>query len=198
MNKLSVLIAEDEVLTRLDVKEILEEAGHTVCGETNNGLEAVELAKQLHPDLALIDIMIPGLQGLEVAKMLQVLNIPVLVMTAYSQPQYINRAEKVAVFGYLIKPIRERDLLPAIQIAYGRWKEINDVRIKLKNANHKLKHQKIIAHARTLLASHNDMTEYDAHQQLLKEAMDQRVPLITIASAVIDDLSPKRLSGLGI
>ena len=192
MNKLSVLIAEDEVLTRLDIKEILEEAGHSVCAETNNGLEAVELAKKQCPDLALIDIMIPGLQGLEVAKMLHVLNIPVLIVTAYSQPQYINRAEKVAVFGYLIKPIREQDLLPAIQIAYGRWKEIHDMKVRLENANNKLESQKIIAHAKALIANRNGISEYDAHQQLIREAMNQRVPVITIATSVIEKLNSKK------
>ncbi len=192
MNKLSILVAEDEVLTRLDIKEMIEEAGHIVCGEASNGSVAIEMAKEKNPDLAIIDIMMPGLQGLEVAKMLNVMNIPVIILTAYSQQKYINRAEKVAVFGYLIKPIKEQDLLPAIQIAYGRWKEMQNIKTELENVNNKLQAQKIISRAKALLACYNGISEFDAHQKLMQEAMNQRVPILNVAMVVIAELGNKK------
>jgi response regulator NasT len=131
----------------MDLKEMLEGAGYYVCGEANNGTKAVELAKQLMPDIAILDIKMPGLDGLEVAKILHSMNIPVILLTAYSQQNFINRAEKVAVYSYLIKPITERELLPAVQLAYARWKEMQNVQQELKDTQNTLKYQKIIRRA---------------------------------------------------
>ena len=182
---LSILIAEDEPLTRLDTREILEAAGHIVCGESNNGLKAVELAKQLSPDLAILDIKMPGLDGIEAAKALNDLNVPVLLLTAYSQPAFIKRAEKVNVYGYLVKPITERDLLPAVQIAYARWKAMQDVRSELERTQTQLKNQKIIAKAKALLAADKHISDYEAHQLLIRRSMDERIPLAELAKKII-------------
>lgn len=177
MEKLSILIAEDEPLTRMDLKEMLEGAGYDVCGEANNGQKAIELAQQLMPDLAILDIKMPDLDGLDTAKALHSMNIPVIILTAYSQQNLINRAEKVNVYSYLIKPVTERELLPAVQLAYARWKEMQTVQKKLKHTEDKLKFQKIIAHARSILAAQNGISDYEAHQQLIKEAMNLRISL---------------------
>jgi len=185
MKSLSILIAEDQTLTRMDLKEMLEAAGHYVCANTNNGLQAVELARQLNPDLAILDIKMPGLDGLEVAKVMHSLNIPVIILTAYSQQNFINRAEKVHVANYLVKPITERDLLPAVQITYSQWKEMQSVREKLQNVQNTLESQKIIARARTWLAKENNISEYEAHKQLIKTAMNRRMTLIELANEVI-------------
>ena len=187
MSELSILIADDEALIRLDIKEMLQGAGHIVCGEANNGLKAVELAKSLAPDLAILDVMMPGLDGLEVAKVLHSMNIPVLLLTAYSQYKFINRAEKVSVYGYLVKPITERDLLPAIQIAYARWRELQDVRAKLENTQLELQSQKLIARARALLAERNGISDYEAHQLLIHQAMDFRITVIKLATKIVHE-----------
>ncbi len=191
MRKLSIMIAEDESLTRLDLKEMLEAAGHVVCGEVNNGLKAVDLAKQLQPDLVILDVKMPGLDGLEVAKIMQTMNIPVILLTAYSQPNFISRAEKVAVYGYLVKPITERDLLPAVQIAYARWKEMQSMQQELKDTQNKLKGQKIIAHARAILAKKCNISEYDAHHKLVQEAMSLRMTLAERAAQIVKEEKEK-------
>ncbi|GAB6154189.1 ANTAR domain-containing response regulator [Desulfosporosinus burensis] len=187
MSELSILIADDEALIRLDIKEMLQGAGHIVCAEANNGLKAVELAKSLAPDLAILDVMMPGLDGLEVAKSLHSMNIPVLLLTAYSQTKFINRAEKVSVYGYLVKPITERDLLPAIQIAYARWREMQAVRAKLENTQLELQSQKLIARARSILAGRNRISDYEAHQLLIHQAMDLRITVIKLAAQIVNE-----------
>ena len=187
MSELSILIADDEALIRLDIKEMLQGAGHIVCGEANNGLKAVELAKSFAPDLAILDVMMPGLDGLEVAKILHSMNIPVLLLTAYSQSKFINRAEKVSVYGYLVKPITERDLLPAIQIAYARWREMQDVRAKLENTQQELQSQKTIARARSILAERNGISDYEAHQLLIHQAMDLRITVVKLAAQIVNE-----------
>ncbi|SPF33986.1 Response regulator [Candidatus Desulfosporosinus infrequens] len=189
MSSLSILIVDDEALTRLDIKEMLQGVGHIVCGEANSGAKAVELAKSLAPDLAILDVMMPGLDGLETAKILHSLNIPVLMLTAYSQPKFINRAEKVNVYGYLVKPITERDLLPAIQIAYARWREMQDVRLKLENTQHELHSQKLIARARAILAAREGINDYEAHQLLIHQAMDLRITVVKLAGQLVHEVS---------
>lgn len=185
MKCLSILIAEDQSLTRMDLKEMLESAGHIVCAHTNNGQKAVELARQLSPDLALLDIKMPGLDGLEVARAMHSLNIPVIILTAYSQENFINRAEKVHVYTYLVKPISERDLLPAVQITYSRWKDMQLMREKLQDVQNTLESQKVIAHARARLANENSISEYEAHNRLVKTAMNRRITLIELANEIV-------------
>lgn len=186
MSELSILIADDEALIRLDIKEMLQGAGHIVCGEANNGLKAVELAKSLAPDLAILDVMMPGLDGLEVAKILHSMNIPVLLLTAYSQSKFINRAEKVSVYGYLVKPITEQDLLPAIQIAYARWREMQDVRSKLETTQQELQSQKLISRAKAILATREGISEYEAHQLLIHQAMNLRITVVKLAAQIVN------------
>jgi response regulator NasT len=185
MKTLSILIAEDQALTRMDLKEMLEGAGYVVCADTNNGAKAVELAKQLMPDLAILDIKMPGLDGLEVARILHSMNIPVIILTAYSQMNFINRAEKVYVYNYLVKPIREKDLLPAIRIAYSRWKEMQDMQTELKNMEKKLKQEKLISHAKSIIAKQKNISEFDAHKYLIQRAMNHRITLIDCARQII-------------
>ena len=186
MSELSILIADDEALIRLDIKEMLQGAGHIVCGEANNGLKAVELAKSFAPDLAILDVMMPELDGLEVAKILHSMNIPVLLLTAYSQSKFIKRAEKVSVYGYLVKPITERDLLPAIQIAYARWREMQDVRSKLETTQQELHSQKLISRAKAILATLEGISEYEAHQLLIHQAMDLRITVVKLAAQIVN------------
>ncbi len=185
MKSLSILIAEDEVLTRVDIKEILEKGGHFVCGECGNGLKAIELAKQTMPDLVVLDIMMPQLDGIEAAKILHTLNIPVVMLTAYSQPGMINRAENVYVYGYLVKPVSEQNLLATVRIAYARWQDMKHVSGELAEAKEQFEKQKIIARARAILRDDRNLSEQEAHKQLLKEAMQRRLPLVEWARQII-------------
>ena len=186
MSELSILIADDEALTRLDIEEMLQGAGHIVCGEANNGAKAVEMAKSLASHLVILDVKMPELDGLETAKIIHAMDIPVLLLTAYSLPNFINRAEKVNVYGYLVKPITERDLLPAVQIAYARWKEMQDVRIKLKTTQLELKSQKLIAHARAILAEREKVSTSEAHRLLIHQAMKLRITVVKLASLIVN------------
>lgn len=185
MGPLSILIADDEELTLMDIKEMLQGEGYIVCGEANSGKQAIELAKKLSPDLAILDVNMPEPDGIEVAKMFHSMNIPVLLLTAYSQPNYINRAEKVHVYAYVVKPFTERELLPAIKIAYARWKEMQQVRQELMETKTQLENQKIISRARNIIAAQQNITVQEAHHLLIQEAMCQRITLAEKARRVI-------------
>ena len=185
MKSLAILVAEDEVLTRLDIRGMLERAGHIVCGECGNGRKAVELARQLLPDLALLDIMMPELDGIETAKILHGMNIPAVMLTAYSQPHIINRAENVHVCGYLVKPVSEQNLQATLRIAHARWREMQHVRRELAETREQLEQQKVIARAKTILVGKNHLSEQAAHQQMIREAMDLRIPLVELARRLI-------------
>lgn len=185
MIPLSILIAEDEVLTLMDIKEMVEEAGHKVCAQTTNGIDAIESAKDHLPDLAILDIKMPGMNGIEVAKVFYYLGIPVILLTAYSQPNFISRAEKVHVYNYLVKPVTERDLLPAIQIAYSRCREMQQTQQELVKTQQELCDQKLVGHAQALLAAKNRISEIEARQLLTKQAMCLQLPLVEMSKQVI-------------
>ena len=186
MKSLSILIAEDEALTRADIRGMLERGGHIVCGECANGAKALELARQMSPDLAVLDVMMPELDGLETAKILHTLNIPVVMVTAYSQPHIISRAENVYVSGYIVKPVSEQNLLASIRIAYARWSDMQNVQQELAETKDQLKQQKLIAHAKALLSSQQNISEMAAHQRMIQEAMRQRITLVELANKIVD------------
>lgn len=185
MKPLSILIAEDEILTRKDVKAMLELAGHTVCGECSNGLTAVEMAKTKSPDLAILDIKMPGLDGIEAARILHGLNIPVILVTAYAQPQFIKRAEKVYVCGYLVKPVSEHNLLATVRIAYARWQDMQRMNSELLETKDQLQQMKIIARAKAILMDREQLSAQEAHQRLTREAMQRRQTLGEAARRII-------------
>jgi len=186
MKSLSILIAEDEALTRSDIKTMLEHAGHVVCGECSNGRAAVELARQLSPDLAVLDIMMPELDGIETAKILYGLNIPAVMVTAYSQPNIMNRAENVHVSGYLVKPVSEQNLLATVRIAYARWRDMQHMRRELAESRIQLEQQKIIARAKTIIVGRDFLSEQAAHQQIIREAMTLRISLVEMARRIVE------------
>jgi response regulator NasT len=185
MGYLSVLLADDEVLTRMDMREHLTKEGHIVCAEAGNGLEVLELAKLTNPDIALLDIKMPGMDGIEVANQLKLMGIPTVLMTAYYQAGLINRAEKVGVFGYLNKPIRQQDILPALHIAYGRWKELQKLSSEIDTVKKKLAYQKKIERAKAIHAKNHGITEYEAHNAILKLSMTTRESLFSVCDEII-------------
>ena len=186
MSYLSILLADDEALTRLDIKEFLTKEGHIVAAETGNGLDILPLAKLTNPDIALLDIKIPGIDGIEAASQLRQMGIPSVLMTAYDQRGFVNRAEKVGVFGYINKPIRERDVLVALQIAYRSWKDMQKLEKEVDAYKTKLENQKILSKAKAIYSSAHGISEYDAHREILRIAMDRRITLITICREIAE------------
>jgi len=185
MGYLSVLLADDEELTRLDIKEHLRENGYIVCAETGNGIEVLELARMTNPDIALLDIRMPGMDGIEVAKQLRSIGIPTVLMTAYNKPGFINRAEKVGVYGYLNKPLKEQDVIPALQIAYGRWNEMLKLSKEVDLYKRKIEDFKCIDRAKSIYARERGISEYDAHGEILRISMNSGEPLVRICKEII-------------
>ncbi|WP_110953413.1 ANTAR domain-containing response regulator [Anaerosinus massiliensis] len=188
MKPLSILIVEDEILIRVDIREIVEQAGHIVCGECGSGTQAVNLAKQMQPEMVIMDITMPGLNGLDTAQIMHGLNIPVVMVTASSQPKMIQRAEHVHVYGYVIKPVSEQNLIATIQIAYARWKDMCTMHKELDKIKKDLENQKLIAKARSIVQDRLGISAQQAHKRLLKEAMQHQTTLAAIAKQVVQKI----------
>ena len=149
-----ILIAEDETIIRLDLRELLEKAGFEVCAEAKDGLEAVELARSERPDLAVLDVKMPRLDGIEAARrILEERPIPIVMLTAYGQDELVSRAVEAGVFGYLVKPFRETDLLPAIKAALARHEELSALRDEAESLAEALAARKSITFVRSLKRS---------------------------------------------
>ena len=181
-----VLIAEDETLIRLDLKELLEKAGFEVCAEARDGQEAVELARDVEPDVAVLDVKMPRLDGIEAArKILEERPIPIVMLTAYGQDELVSRAVEAGVFGYLVKPFREQDLLPAIRTARARHDELMAVREEAESLAEALAARKAIERAKGLLMTKEGLSEQDAFARLRKASQISGRPLRVVAEALI-------------
>ncbi|MBQ8919554.1 MAG: response regulator [Acidaminococcaceae bacterium] len=186
MKPLKILIADDEALLRLDLREMLEEAGHLVAGEAENGKTAVELTKQERPDLVIMDVKMPEMDGLEAARLISEAKLaPVLLLTAYSQRDIVQQATDSGVFAYLVKPIREEELFPAIEIAINRFEAFRRLNAALDKAKDDLETRKILDRAKGILMDQYKFTEKDAFQAMQKLSMDRRLSLKAVAKAVI-------------
>ncbi|MBQ8919319.1 MAG: response regulator [Acidaminococcaceae bacterium] len=186
MKVLRVLIADDEALLRLDLREMLEEAGHTVVGEAENGKIALELAEKEKPDLVIMDVKMPVMDGLAAAKIIGEKNAaPVLLLTAYSQQDIVKQATDSGVFAYLVKPIREEELFPAIEIAISRFEAFRRLNAELDKAKDDLETRKLLDRAKGILMDQYKFTEKDAFQAMQKLSMDRRLSLKAVARAVI-------------
>ena len=184
-----ILIAEDETIIRLDLRDLLERAGHEVAGEARDGEEAVALAKELEPDLAIMDVKMPRLDGIEAARrILDERPIPIVMLTAYGQDELVSRALEVGVFGYLVKPFREQDLLPAIRTARARHEELTALREQADSLADALAARKAIERAKGLLMEKEGLSEADAFDRLRRASQVSGRPLKVIAEAVVDTL----------
>jgi two-component system, response regulator PdtaR len=184
-----VLIAEDETIIRLDLKGLLERAGFDVCAEAKDGLEAVELARSEQPDVAVLDVKMPRLDGIEAARrILDERPIPIVMLTAYGQDELVSRAVEAGVFGYLVKPFREQDLLPAIRTARARHEELEAVREEAESLSEALSARKVIERAKGLLMAKEGLTEEDAFARLRKASQLSGRPLKVVAEAVVATL----------
>ena len=189
--RMRILIAEDETIIRLDLRDLLERAGHEVVGEARDGEEAVQLAGDLEPDLAIMDVKMPRLDGIEAAKqILDARPMPIVLLTAYGQQELVARAVEAGVFGYLVKPFREQDLVPAIETARARHAELATVREEAESLADALAARKAIERAKGLLMTKEGLSESEAFDRLRRASQVSGRPLKVIAEAVIDTLDP--------
>jgi two-component system, response regulator PdtaR len=181
-----ILIAEDETIIRLDLRDLLERAGHEVVAEARDGEEAVALAREHEPELAVMDVKMPRLDGIEAARrILADRPIPIVMLTAYGQDELVGRAVEAGVFGYLVKPFREQDLVPAIAAARARHAELQEVRDQAESLSEALAARKVIERAKGILMEAEGLTEEVAFARLRKASQATGRPLRVIAEAVI-------------
>ena len=184
-----ILIAEDETIIRLDLRGLLEAAGFEVCAEARDGEEAVALARAEQPDLAVLDVKMPKLDGIEAARrILDERPIPIVMVTAYAERDLVSRAVEAGVFGYLVKPFRETDLLPAIETARARHEELAALREEAESLAEALAARKAIERAKGLLMAKEGLSEADAFARLRKASQVSGRPLKVIAEAVVATL----------
>jgi response regulator NasT len=184
-----ILIAEDETIIRLDLRDLLVRSGFEVVAEAKDGEEAVELARSEAPDLAILDVKMPRLDGIDAARrILDERAIPIVMLTAYGQEELVSRAVEAGVFGYLVKPFRESDLLPAIHTARARHEELAALREEAESLAEALAARKAIERAKGLLMAKEGLTEEEAFARLRKASQVSGRPLRVIAEAVVDTL----------
>jgi response regulator NasT len=181
-----VLVAEDETIIRLDLRDLLERSGFEVCAEARDGEEAVALARSERPDVAIMDVKMPKLDGIEAARrILDERPIPIVMLTAYGQDELVSRAVEAGVFGYLVKPFREQDLLPAIRAARARHEELVALREEAESLAEALAARKAIERAKGLLMQKEGLTEQEAFARLRKASQISGRPLKVVADALI-------------
>ena len=184
---LRVVIAEDEAIIRLDLKETLEEEGYEVVGETGRGDEAVELVKQLAPDLAILDVKMPGLDGLSAAREIAgERRAAVVILTAFSQRDLVEQARDAGAIAYLVKPFQKHDLLPAIEVAMGRFGELRALQDEVHSLEQQLQTRKVVDRAKGMLMDRQRLGEHESFTLIQKTAMRERVTMREIAQRIVD------------
>jgi two-component system, response regulator PdtaR len=182
-----VLIAEDEALIRLDLKEMLLEEGFDVVAEVSDGATAIRLARELRPDLAILDLKMPVMDGIQAAEQITRERLSaVLILTAFSQRDLIEKARRAGAMAYLVKPFQKHDLLPAIEIAAGRFKDLQGLETEVGDLTDRLEARKAVERAKGLLQAHEGMAEPAAFRWLQRTAMERRLTMKAVAEQVID------------
>jgi two-component system, response regulator PdtaR len=183
---LRVVIAEDEALIRLDLKEMLEEEGYLVIGQTGDGETAVGLAEQLRPDLVIMDIKMPGLDGISAADRIAARHLaPVVILTAFSQRDLVQRASQAGAMAFLVKPFTKADLVPAIEIAVSRFQEISALEAEVGSLRERLEVRKLLDRAKARLQAEREMTEAQAFRWIQKSSMDRRLTMRAVAEEIL-------------
>lgn len=184
-----VLIAEDEALIRLDLAEMLREEGYEVVGEAGDGQEAVELAEQLRPDLVIMDVKMPRRDGIDAAAEIAAKRIaPIVVLTAFSQRDLVEKARDAGAMAYLVKPFSITDLIPAIEVAVSRFAEITELEREVASLSDRLETRKLVERAKGLLQSKQGMSEPEAFKWIQRAAMDRRTTMKRVAEVVLETL----------
>ncbi|PKW15478.1 ANTAR domain-containing response regulator [Saccharopolyspora spinosa] len=185
-----VLVAEDEALIRLDLVEMLREEGYQVVGEAGDGQEAVRLAEELRPDLVILDVKMPKMDGIEAASNIAGERIaPVVILTAFSQRDLVERARDAGAMAYLVKPFAKRDLVPAIELAVSRFAEVQALESEVADLTERLEARKTIERAKGLLMNKHNLSEPESFRWLQRTAMDRRTTMKAVAQAVLENLS---------
>jgi len=187
-----IVLAEDEAIIRLDLRETLESMGHDVAGETGRGDEALGLIESVEPDIAILDIKMPGRTGLEVAREVTDRHLcAVLILTAFSQAELVQEAADAGVLAYLVKPFQRSELLAALEVAYARYEQMRVLVDEVSDLNERLETRKLIDRAKGQLMDRNSMNESDAFGFIQRTAMSQRTSVREIASQILaDELQP--------
>ena len=181
-----LVLADDESIIRMDLKEMLTSLGYVVVGEAGDGRSAVNLARELRPDLVVMDIQMPDLDGIDAARELTEENIaPVLLLTAYSQQELVERAKQAGVVGYIVKPFRESDLAPAIEVALARYREFQAMRSELQDTQEVLETRKVVERAKGLLMDTQGLKEAEAFRKIQRLSMNTRKSMREVAEAIL-------------
>jgi two-component system, response regulator PdtaR len=187
-----VVIAEDEAIIRLDLRETLEEEGYQVVGDCGRGDTAVDLVREHRPDLAVLDIKMPGMDGLEAARIISEERLcAVLVLTAFSQREVVEQARDAGALAYLVKPFQKSDLIPAIEVAIGRFRELQALSGEVDALGEQLEARKLIDRAKGVLIDQHGLTEHDAFAFIQRSAMSQRSRMRDVADRILaGELAP--------
>ncbi len=186
-----ILIADDEAVIRLGLRTMLEAQGYRVVGEAADGTRALDLVSRLKPDLVFLDIKMPGVDGLQAARRLQRDgNTPVVILTAYSDREFVDSAKASGVLAYLVKPVRESDLRPAIEVAMSRFAEIQALRGEVEDLEDSLETRKVVERAKGILMRKLGIEEAEAFNRIQRESRNTRRPMKEIAQSIISDENP--------
>lgn len=187
-----VVIAEDEALIRLDLKEMLEEEGYSVVGEAGDGETAVKLAEEHRPDLVILDVKMPVLDGISAAERIAGEKLaPVLMLTAFSQRELVERARDAGAMAYLVKPFSKSDVVPAIEMAVSRFQELRALEAEIADLSLRLETRKLVDRAKSVLQTKYGLTEPAAFRWIQKTSMDRRMSMQAVAQAVIEEVTDK-------
>ena len=186
MKSLRLVIADNESIIRMDLREILEEAGHEIVGEAIDGYKAVELTRKYHPDLVIMDIKMPEMDGIAAAKLISNEKLaPVLLLTAFSQQEIVERAKDSGVLAYLVKPVKESNLFPAMEIALSRFQEMQQLETELDNIKNSLEMRKTLDRAKGILMDAYGLTESEAYRRIQQYSMSKRKSIKEVAESII-------------
>ncbi len=186
MERTRVIIADDESVIRADLREMLTNLNYLVVGEVGDGQSAVNLAREVKPDVVIMDIKLPDMDGIEAAKILTREKVaPVLLLTAYSQRELVDRAKEAGVVGYLVKPFREQEVVPAIEVALARFQEFAELEKQVGDLKETLETRKLVDRAKGILMDTQGLTEHEAFRKIQKMSMNTRKPMKEIAEAIV-------------
>ena len=186
MKPLKIVIADNESIIRMDLRELLEEAGHTVVGEAVNGRKAIELTREHKPDLVIMDIKMPEMDGIAAARVIADESLaPVLLLTAFSQSEIVERAKDSGVLAYLVKPIQESSLFPAMEIAMSRWQEMKELEGELDKVKDSLELRKTLDRAKGILMTAHNISEAEAYRRIQRYSMMKRMSIKAVAEAIL-------------
>ncbi|MGI6091928.1 MAG: response regulator [Veillonellaceae bacterium] len=192
MESLRIVIADNESIIRMDLKEILQEAGHTVVGEATDGRKAVELVRKHRPELVIMDIKMPEMDGITAAKIISNEKLaPVLLLTAFSQKEIVEKAKDSGVLAYLVKPVKETNLFPAIEIAMSRFQEFTELERELEDVKKSLEARKILDKAKGILMDAYKLSESEAYRRIQQYSMSKRKSIREVAEAIIHAATKK-------